>query len=446
MRTAWIDTPRGEQAVLTLDVVGFERLRRTGVAILEVRGDVGWSMYDEPMRERERMPPEPLGAGFVLDASYKDARMVEELLRAYHERHPRITALVEIGRSHQGRPIWALKISDAAELAENEPAVLFDGAHHGSELLATEYVLDAIDRLLVGYDIDPRVRAWVDGLEIWCVPVVNVDGRHHFVHEGQFAGRKNARDTDANGYVDWHEGVDLNRNYPFGWSDPKSVDAPTSDYYRGPAPGSEPETQAMMRLGQREHFAAVLSFHTYGTDLYGAYVVDTRRDLEPDVVRAIGGELAAAAPVQPNDRRYDLRTPPRPVTGCAPDWHTHEYGAIAHVVEGSHHNPGPENRRRSIEAARPLWMRLFDRVLDGPWIGGRVRDSAGAPVVAEVMLAEIRTSEGESWRTRGRDGRFDRAVIGAGNYTLRVRTDDGRTVERRVDVAAGRVDVDVVVP
>lgn len=91
-------------------------------------------------------------------------------------------------------------------------------------------------------------------------------------------------------------------------------------------------------------------------------------------------------------------------------------------------------------------MTLFDRVLDGPWIGGHVRDSAGNPVVAEVMVAEIRTFEGESWKSRARDGRFDRAVTGPGSYTLVVRTDDGPPIERRVEVTAGRVDVDVVIP
>lgn len=405
-----------------------------------------WKEVDPAFRAREGRPPTPRGRGFVLDDSYKDAAMVEDLLRAYHERYPRITALVELGRTHQDRPIWALKISDAAELAQDEPAILLDGAHHGSELIAIEYVLDAIDVLLAGYEVDPRATKWVDGLEIWCVPLVNPDGNHRFVHESGLAGRKNARDNDGDGVVGPLEGVDLNRNYPFAWGEVERSYATTHRFYRGPDPGSEPETQAMMALGEREHFAAALSFHTFGTDLYGAYIVDSRRDPEPDVVRAIGQELVAAAPVQPDDRVYDLRTPPNPVAGCAPDWHHHEYGAMAWVVEGSHHNPDADIRRKSIEGTRPVWMRLLDRVLDGPWIGGHVRDAAGNPVVAEVMLAEVETFEGESWTTRARDGRFDRAVVGPGRYTLSVRASNGRTLERVVDLDDSRVDIELVVP
>jgi hypothetical protein len=443
--SAWIDDPAGEQAVFSLDTVGYERLRRTGVPILGVHGEVPWKVLDAAFRAREGRPPEPLGRGFVLDDSYKDPEIVEGLLRAYQERHPRISALVEIGRTHQHRPIWALKISDSPELGEDEPAVLMDGAHHSSELISVEYVLDAVDRILGGYEIDPRITKWVDGLEIWCVPVVNPDGVHRFMHESRFAGRKNSRDTDMDGFADLFEGVDLNRNYPFGWSDLGSSDLPTHSRYRGPAPGSEPETRAMMQLAEREHFAAVLSFHTDGTDVYSAYLVETRHDLVPDVSRGIGMEIAAAAPLQPGDRRYEVRSAPRPVAGCSHDWHTHEYGAMAYVVEGTHHNPEPDVRRLSIEGTRPIWMTLLDRVLDGPWIGGHVRDSAGKPIVAEVMLAEIQTFEAESWKSRARDGRFDRAVVAPGSYTLVVRTEGMDPIERQVEIATRRVDVDVVI-
>jgi Zinc carboxypeptidase/Carboxypeptidase regulatory-like domain len=405
-----------------------------------------WRTSDVAFRARIGKPPQPRDRGFVLDDSYKDPQIVEDLLRAYHQRYPQITALVEIGRTHQWRPIWALKISDAPERSENEPAVLFDGAHHASELLSIELVLDAVDRLVTGYPDDPRVTEWVDGMEIWCVPIVNPDGVHRFMHESGFAARRNARDNDMDGVAGPREGVDINRNYPFAWGDPGSSASMTDERYRGPSPGSEPETQAMMQLADREHFAAVLSFHTDGTDIYSAYLVEGPRDLEPDVARAIGDEIAAAAPEQPGGKHYAVRGPPRAVSGTAHDWHLHEHGAMAFVVEASHHYPSPEIRARAIEGTRPVWMALLDRVLDGPWIGGRVRDASGAPVVAEVMVAEIHTFEQESWTSRARDGRFDRAVAMPGSYTLVVRAQGKAPIERTVEVDTRRVEIKVVVP
>ena len=440
----WDDGPDGEQAVLSVDSAAYERLVATGLPFAAVREEVPWKVFHAEFRARVGRAPEARGRGFVLDDSYKDPEIVADILFAYHTRYPELTALVQIGQSHQGRPIWALKVSDRPGLHEDEPPILFDAAHHASELITIEYVLDIVDTLLLGHGEDARITKWVDGAEIWCVPIVNPDGVYLFMHDERAASRKNARDLDMNGWFTALEGVDINRNYPFGWGGNHVDYPPLHPWYRGPTPASEPETRAMMGLAADEHFAAVLSFHTYGTDIYVPYMVDDIREVEPDVFRAIAEDLALAAPQQPDGRHYAVRDPPHPVDGAAHDWHTHEYGAAAYVVEGSHQNPGPEIRRLSIEGTRPVWMRILDRVVSGPWIGGRVRDSDGTPIVAEVMLKEIRTFEGESWMSRARDGRFDRAVASPGTYTLVVRADGYAAVEQTVVVAAQRTDVDIV--
>ncbi|MFV8750387.1 M14 family zinc carboxypeptidase [Nannocystaceae bacterium ST9] len=444
---AELESPEGEaRALLFLDTVEYERLLRSGVEVLAVDSNAPWSAFDPAFRKRATQAPRKQGRGFELADSYKDPALVEQLLRAYHERYPTITSLIEIGRTHQNRPIWALKISDDDAATDlDEPAVLFNAAHHGSELLSIEYVLDAIDQLLAGYHRDPQIDAWVDHLEIWCVPLVNVDGNHMFVHESRFAIRKNAYDGNADGFADPFEGVDLNRNYPFGWGGEGSSDQPMHKWYRGPAPGSEPETQAMMKLADAEHFAAVLSFHTFGTDVYSAYGWVAAKEPKPDVNRAIGELIAAAAPEQPNGQRYAVRKGAYPVAGSDQDWHHHEHGSIAFVIEGSHHNPELDVRTAAVEATRPLWQALLERVHRGPWIGGHVRDASGNPVAASVMVREIQTFEGERWTTRGRDGRFDRAIAKPGKYTLIVEVEGQPAIEREVEVGSRRVDVDIVI-
>lgn len=443
---AKVESPEGDRALLFLDTVGYERLRRTDVEVLEVDSNAPWSAYDAAFRTRATRAPSKRGRGFVLDDSYKDPALVEQLLRAYHERYPAITSLVEIGRTHRDRPIWALRISDDdAGVDLDEPTVLLDAAHHGSELLSIEYVLDAIDTLVAGYKQDPQITAWVEGLEIWCVPLVNVDGNHMFVHESRFAIRKNGFDGDGDGFSDPFEGVDLNRNYPFGWGGEGSSDLPMHKWYRGPAAGSEPETKAMMDLAERERFAAALSFHTFGTDVYSAYGLAGARNPVPDVNKSIGQLIAAAAPVQPNDRSYAVRKGSYPVAGSDQDWHLHEHGTVAFVIEGSHHNPELDIRTAAVEATRPLWQALLERVHRGPWIGGHVRDASGNPIAASVRIEEIQTFEGERWTTRSRDGRFDRAVAKPGNYTLIIEVDGQPAIEREVVVGSRRVSVDIVI-
>jgi hypothetical protein len=443
---AEVESPEGDRALLFLDTVQYERLIRSGVEILAVDSNAPWSAFEPTFRKRASEQPRKLGRGFVLDDSYKDPAIVEQLLRAYHERYPTITSLVEIGRTHQNRPIWALKISDDDAGSDlDEPAVLFNAAHHGSELLSIEYVLDAIDQLLAGYKHDPEITEWIKGMEIWCVPLVNVDGNHMFVHESRFAIRKNAYDGNHDGFSDPFEGVDLNRNYPFGWGGEGSSDQPMHKWYRGPAAGSEPETQAMMGLAERERFAAVLSFHTFGTDIYSAYGWVAAKQPKPNVNKAIGDELAAVCPEQPNGLSYGVRKGAYPVAGSDQDWHHHQHGSIAFVIEGSHHNPPLDVRTTAVEATRPLWRALLERVHRGPWIGGHVRDQNGNPVAAKLMVEQIQTFEGERWTTRTRDGRFDRAVPKPGKYTLIIEVDGQPAIEREVSVGSRRVDVDIVI-
>ena len=47
--------------------------------------------------------------------------MVANLLKAYHARYPEVTALHTLGNSRQGRPIWALRITDNPQKTKWSP-------------------------------------------------------------------------------------------------------------------------------------------------------------------------------------------------------------------------------------------------------------------------------------------------------------------------------------
>ncbi|MCX4246957.1 M14 family zinc carboxypeptidase [Paraliomyxa miuraensis] len=435
------------QAVLELSTVQAEQLRRTDVTIAAIDGTAGWGLFDAAYRERRGKPPTPTARGFRVDESYKDPRLLEELLRAYHERYPEISELHELGRTHGGRPIWGLKISDHPEQDEDEPAVLFNAMHHASELLSTEYALDVVQGLLEGYGRDPAVTRWVDGLEIWCVPMVNPDGNAYFIERSQWVIRKNGRDGSGDGSVDPFEGVDLSRNYPFGWgarAGTAGSPAITSQYHRGPSPGSEPETQAMMALAQRQRFAASISFHTIGRVIYVPYNVDGTKNPRPNAAWTVAEELAAAAPAQRNGKPYRVAPAGYPVSGSDQDWYMHEHGTVALLLEGAYHNPELTIRTEAVAATRPVWQGLLERVDQGMRISGHVRDEAGKPVEAEVVIDQIDLRFGERWTARPRDGRFDRLMAKGGRYTVRARAAGYAEAEQEVRVGTRPVEVDLV--
>lgn len=159
-----------------------------------------------------------------------------------------ITAKQNRGTSHEGRTIWSVKISDNPDVNESatEPAIYFDALHHAREPQAMAGTMYFMYWLLDNYNSNPEAKYLVDNREIYFVPVVNPDGYVYNQTTNPNGGgmwRKNRRNNSGS------YGVDLNRNYDYGWGyNSGSSGTPSSDTYRGPSAGSEPETQAIKNM------------------------------------------------------------------------------------------------------------------------------------------------------------------------------------------------------
>ncbi|MBN1590746.1 MAG: hypothetical protein JW888_14630 [Pirellulales bacterium] len=373
----------------------------------------------------------------VLDDGYHDGPMIEKLLAAFADDYPRITQLEEIGTTWQGRKILALRITGNARRRNDKPAFLFVAAHHANELLSTEIVLDAIRQLTAGYPTDPEIRGWLDRYEIWCIPLANPDGLHNFFHVAA-AGRKNGRDTNDNGRIDAHDGVDLNRNYPFRWhtlGEKGSSGDPNHGRYRGPSAASEPETKALMRLADRERFVGLITYHTSGSKILVPYTIDGARNPHPDAAWIVGAHMAALSDAARIDRDYMPVRALYSVDGVEKDWHYWRHGTLAFLWEGPKTNPPPAERDKMIAGARPGWQYLLRRLMTGPTLSGHVCDwRTGKPLEAVVSLDEIKTFENERHASHPTTGRFDRVLPIEGTYHLHVEREGYRPAVIKVYV------------
>ena len=169
-----------------------------------------------------------------------------------------------IGYTLEGRPMYAMKISDNPELDEpDEPEVLYTAAIHAREVITPETVLRFMDYLTDNYGTDPAVTDLVNSRELWFVPVVNPDGYYYnqvIEPDGGGMWRKNRRNNGDGSY-----GIDLNRNYGYEWGydDDGSSPVPSDATYRGTGPFSEPETQVMRDFISAHEFVFTLYFHSY---------------------------------------------------------------------------------------------------------------------------------------------------------------------------------------
>ena len=129
---------------------------------------------------------------------------------------------IEIGRSVEGRPITVIRRGDPGGAR-----VLVVGAIHGNE----DAGVAIIDRLASG----PVPL----GVELWLVRSINPDGQAR--HDRQNANL-----------------VDLNRNFPNKWG---YLGTEGDWQYAGTRPASEPETRAIVALGDSGRPDLILWYH-----------------------------------------------------------------------------------------------------------------------------------------------------------------------------------------
>ncbi|NTU51299.1 MAG: hypothetical protein HGA94_02540, partial [Candidatus Aminicenantes bacterium] len=166
--------------------------------------------------------------------------------------YPQITALLEIGKSNMGRPIYVLVVSNRktgttvdahvairnprGEGVKNVAPMTPDmgkaghwicGATHGNEYTGTEVCLYTIDKLVSGYGADKETTAFVDGKAFYICPIVNPDGVFNSLEKGLWQRQNSAlKDDDGDGKTNEDGSDDLDGDgvmAQFRYKDPRGM-------------------------------------------------------------------------------------------------------------------------------------------------------------------------------------------------------------------------------
>ncbi|XP_011547823.3 carboxypeptidase B isoform X1 [Plutella xylostella] len=212
--------------------------------------------YMKGLRHIEPRPKQKsIHVQYMTWKKYHRLAVVYAFLDQLEKEYPAICTVVVIGKSVHGRDIKMLKISNTD--ATNS-GVWLDGCIHAREWITTSVVTYIANCLVTQFHCLPK---YITNKDWHIVPVLNPDG-YVYTHTKDRLWRKNR--SKFKGGI----GVDLNRNFSYGWGnngDEGSSDDPSSNFYRGPEPFSEPESASVRDaiLGSHSTFKVFLSFHSY---------------------------------------------------------------------------------------------------------------------------------------------------------------------------------------
>lgn len=204
-------------------------------------------------------------------------------IKKLQEQYGNVLQIVKLCDTADGRAVYDVVLGDI----NGENQILIFGAMHAREYITSCVVMkqlcDCIDAVN-GYGGEYNgiaTKELLSGATIHFVPMSNPDGVT--ISQVGLDGLKNDKVKEyvrciSNGnYVQWKSnanGVDLNRNFDAGWNEFTGSGKPSSERYKGTAPGSELESAALINLTEKYKFKRTISYHTCGALIYWYYKQD----------------------------------------------------------------------------------------------------------------------------------------------------------------------------
>lgn len=329
-RVAESRAPRSQVRIFFRDVTQLEAASRAGVDLFEnvdrTAGTVDAlaSAKGEAALKRLGIRYEVIQApdrikGMGMPSGYQTVEAVMADVQKVAAAYPAIVRLETIGKSLQDRPLTAVHLTSQPQ--GTQPALLITSGQHARELPPVELSMRLIRLLTEQYGKDATITKLVDTRDIWIVPVLNPDGRT-MVEGGSAMWRKNARNNG-----DGTRGVDTNRNADDHFQDgnPDS----SADDFRGSAPFSEPESQAIRDLCAREKFTLSLDIHCYGGMLLWPPGFTSTPTKDEATFRRIGERIAKPL----GYRHGTINRTIYPTYGDMATWQYNAHGVLAFAAE-----------------------------------------------------------------------------------------------------------------
>ncbi|XP_063531114.1 carboxypeptidase A4-like isoform X1 [Cydia strobilella] len=310
--------------------------------------------YENPrLSKKQRLELEQLRGHPMTWRRYHRYADILRYLEYLQHLHADLIELVPLGRSSEGLPLVAVKISLPSNETQSagtkskdpkkkwqlrsrmKPAVWLEAGAHAREWIApavATWILHALAEGEKGLGAELDVLKQAD---FYIMPVLNPDGYEHSHTHDRLWKKTRSRLQDQSedyniGWFPWNwgrtdcVGVDADRNWDYHWGEKDSSRDPCAENYAGPHPFSEPETRAVSEFlaEHRGQIKVYISLHAYSQ----AWLVPSSHAHAPfadDDMLVEMGKLATAALADMYGTKYQVGTAAeirQPASGMSHDW------------------------------------------------------------------------------------------------------------------------------
>lgn len=208
---------------------------------------------------------------------YEDMKKDIQLLSKYY---PDYVTVQSIGKSNDNREIYCTVLGNP----NAKKHILIQGSMHAREYINTQLLLSQLEYYLTRYEKGKyngvSYKNMFNEVAVHIIPMVNPDGVTlsqyglNGIQDKELVSSLKAMQKSSD-YTRWKanaKGVDLNRNFSFGWTKMPGASKRGSMNYAGIKAESEKETKALVKYTKSINgLKTVLSYHSMGNIIYWNY-------------------------------------------------------------------------------------------------------------------------------------------------------------------------------
>merc|ERR1719412_1305942 len=249
-------------------------------------------------------------------------------------KYPHLAQVIEIGKSVENRRMYVIKIG--SQKYSDKPAIFIEAGIHAREWISPATAAFLMRRLVENNHANQDL---IDFFDFYILPVANPDGYEYSFTSNRLWRKNRARNGGLSSLLlSLCDGVDLNRNFGYHWSDaltPLHIQSGTQlncmETYSGPAPFSEPETRNIRDFvtSIKQNVVSYIPIHSYGQKILYPWSYTGVRLPDWQEMQNVGNILASAMERNSQGINYSVGSAPRTqylAAGGSDDWARGEMG------------------------------------------------------------------------------------------------------------------------